>query len=799
MSEKENLLTKMSINEPVKSSSERTFLHLAITGMTCANCSGRIERVLGRKPGIYRANVNLASKRGLFEYNPSQITPEAIITQIEKTGFGAMLDDKAHQAELQVAEAKAANRMRWELIISAILSAPMLLGMLAMMLGSEAGWVHFVHLPWVQLLLTTPIQLGIGARFYRAAWASLRAKAPSMDLLVAMGTTAAYLYSFYNGFLGGDPTHLYFESSAVIITLILLGKYFEERAKNRTGAAIRSLMSLQAETALRIDRSQAGQTGQMGQQYIEVPVDAVVEGDDLLVHPGKSIPVDGVVLSGHSTVDESMLTGESLPVDKEENDLLYSGTLNQSGALVMRALKRAEESTLSKIIMLVNEAQGSKAPIQQLADRVSAIFVPAVILIAFITLLATRLIVGEWSDAIMHSVAVLVIACPCALGLATPTAIMVGTGVGARQGILIKNGEALERVAKSSTIVLDKTGTITAGAPEVKHFAVHSQLIVSEAQRSEILRYLVALESHSEHPLAKAIVTYGELQASDSPVSSVSESSSLQVEDFQALVGAGLTGMIAGAAYFVGSPRLMAERHIDLTPFASLIDRHESRGETVVLMSREQDLIALVAIADPVKESSADAIAALKARGIKVLMLTGDNQRTAEKIGEEVGLSGDEIRAELKPEDKAKIVADLQKAGEYVAMVGDGMNDAPALALADTGIAMGTGTDIAMESSDVTIMNGDLASLPKMIWLSEMTMRKIRQNLFWAFIYNVIGIPFAALGFLSPILAGGAMAFSSVSVLLNSLSLNRLKFNRLHLTQRDSHLKQCNQGKRLKR
>lgn len=777
MSEKENLLNKMTTKEAtkeaVKEGSERTFLHLAITGMTCANCSGRIERVLGRKQGIYRANVNLASKRGLFEYNPAQITPEEIIAQIEKTGFGAMLDDKAHQAELQVAEAKAANRMRWELIISAILSAPMLLGMMAMMLGSEASWVHFVHLPWVQLLLTTPIQFGIGARFYRAAWASLRAKAPSMDLLVAMGTTAAYLYSLYNGFLGGDPTHLYFESSAVIITLILLGKYFEERAKNRTGAAIRSLMSLQAETALRIDNSQSQQ------HYVEVPIDAVVENDYLLVHPGKSIPVDGVVLSGHSTVDESMLTGESLPVDKGENDLLYSGTLNQSGALVMKALKRADESTLSKIITLVNEAQGSKAPIQQLADRVSAIFVPAVILIAFITLLVTRLVLGEWSDAIMHSVAVLVIACPCALGLATPTAIMVGTGVGARQGILIKNGEALERVAKSSTIVLDKTGTITAGAPEVKHFAVNSQLIVSEAQRSEILRYLVALESHSEHPLAKAIVAFGAGQEQELSLSSSSKSASFQVEDFQALVGAGLMGIIAEERYFVGSPRLMVERHIDLTPFASLIDRHESRGETVVLMSREQDLVALVAIADPVKESSAGAIAALKARGIKVLMLTGDNQRTAEKIGEEVGLCPDEIRAELKPEDKAKIVADLQTAGESVAMVGDGMNDAPALALADTGIAMGTGTDIAMESSDVTIMNGDLASLPKVIKLSEMTMRKIRQNLFWAFIYNVIGIPFAALGFLSPILAGGAMAFSSVSVLLNSLSLNRLNLDRM--------------------
>lgn len=766
--------------------SEHAFLRLAITGMTCANCSGRIERVLGRKAGIYRANVNLASKRGLFEYDPTQITPEAIIAHIEKTGFGAILDDKAHQAVLQSAEAKATEKMRWELIISAILSAPMLFGMIAMMLGSEASWVHFVHLPWVQLLLTTPIQLGIGARFYRAGWASLRAKAPSMDLLVAMGTTSAYLYSFYNGFLGGDPTHLYFESSAVIITLILLGKYFEERAKNRTGEAIRSLMSLQAQTALRIDPSQTGQ------HYIEVPIDAVVEGDHLLVHPGKSIPVDGVVISGHSTVDESMLTGESLPVDKGEEDLLYSGTLNQSGALVMKALKREEESTLSKIIALVNEAQGSKAPIQQLADRVSAIFVPAVILIALVTLLISRIVLGEWGDAIMHSVAVLVIACPCALGLATPTAIMVGTGVGARQGILIKNGEALERVAKCRTIVLDKTGTITAGTPEVKHFALNPDVFdpnlgASTDAGEKILKILVALESHSEHPLAKAIVSYGdqevtrqqEAEQSAALSAAGSNSDSLPiVENFQALVGAGLTGIIEGDTYFVGSPRLMAARNIDLTPLAPLIEQHESQGETVVLMSREDQLMALVAIADPIKESSAGAIAHLKARGIKVLMLTGDNQRTAEKIACEVGLNRDEIRAELKPEDKAAIISELQQSGERVAMVGDGMNDAPALALADIGIAMGTGTDIAMESSDVTIMNGDLSSLPKMITLSEGTMRKIRQNLFWAFIYNVIGIPFAALGFLSPILAGGAMAFSSVSVLLNSLSLNRLNLDR---------------------
>ncbi len=743
-----------------RTSSERQFARLAITGMTCANCSGRIERVLGKKPGIYRANVNLASKKGIFEYNPQETDEAAIIAQIEKTGFGAIIDDEAHQSELQAREEQATRKMRIQLIISALLSAPMLLGMIAMMLGFHGGWVEFVHKPWVQLLLTTPIQFGIGYRFYKAGWASLKAKAPSMDVLVALGTTAAYLLSIYNGFLGGDPTHLYFESSAVIITLILLGKYFEERAKNRTGDAIRSLMSLQAKTALRIDKQHGN-----AQAYREIPIDAVVPGDHLLIHPGNSIPVDGVVISGNSTLDESMLTGESLPVDKAENDLLYSGTINQAGSLVMEATKREEESTLSKIIHLVNDAQGSKAPIQKVADRVSAIFVPSVIIIALLTLIITWWLSGHWGSAIMHSVAVLVIACPCALGLATPTAIMVGTGVGARQGILIKNGESLERAAKINAVVLDKTGTITAGMPTVQHFFTNE--VDFAGKEAQLLSYVVALESHSEHPLGKAAVQYGKEQA----VPSVS------VDNFQALVGAGLEGMIAGQHYFIGSPRLMVEQGIKTDYFDALIEKHELMGETVVLMGCKGVTAAMMTIADPVKESSQAAIQALKARGIAVLMLTGDNQRTARKIGEEVGLTANEIIAELKPEDKASVIQKLQAEGKIVAMVGDGMNDAPALALADAGIAMGTGTDIAMESSDVTIMNGDLLSLPRMITLSEKTMRKIRQNLFWAFIYNIIGIPFAALGFLSPILAGGAMAFSSVSVLLNSLSLNQTKLD----------------------
>lgn len=760
-------MTNQTLHDKNISPPARDFARLAITGMTCANCSGRIERVLGKKAGVYRANVNLASKKGTFEYDPSVITEAEIIEAVEKTGYGAIVDDEDHRAELMAREARAAKRMRLALIISAVLSTPMLVAMLAMLVGIHTPWVQFLHNPWVQLILTTPVQFGVGLRFYKAAWASLRAKAPSMDVLVALGTTAAFFYSIYNGFLGGDPTHLYFETSAIIITLILLGKYMEETAKSKTGAAIRGLMELQAKTALRVDEV-TNADGSVTESYTEIPIDAVVVGDKLLVHPGKTIPVDGDVVSGHSTIDESMLTGESLPVDKGAGDELFSGTINQSGALIMQATKLDSDSTLARIIEMVNDAQGSKAPIQKIADQVSAIFVPAVIVIAIATLFITHGVTGDWGKGIMYSVAVLVIACPCALGLATPTAIMVGTGLGARNGILIKNGESLERAAKINTIVLDKTGTITEGKPKVMHFEARQIGADNALDESTLLAILVGLEAHSEHPLAKAIVDYG-TEHSLAPA---------KIENFQALIGAGLQGEVSGKRYYVGSPRLMADMKIDYTPFADIVPERESMGETVVLLSDETHALAVVTMADPVKESSKQAIANLKEIGINVIMLTGDNARTAAKIGADVGLTPDEIVAELKPEDKASVVKDLQAKGRIVAMVGDGMNDAPALAQADAGIAMGTGTDIAMESADVTIMNGDLINLSKMILLSELTMRKIKQNLFWAFIYNTVGIPFAAFGLLSPIIAGGAMAFSSVSVLINSLSLNRAKLQK---------------------
>lgn len=740
-------------------------IRLAITGMTCSNCSARIERVIGRMEGVASIHVNYANERAQLHYDPKKVTLKEILSRIERTGFGAIIDDKEHAEELALQQKRAHQRLIFTLIISGILSLPMLLAMVGQMLGMTGEWITFFHTPWVQLLLATPVQFWAGWRFYQGAYSSLRAGAPNMDLLVALGTSAAYLFSLYNGFLGGDPTHLYFESSAVIITLILLGNYFEERAKNQTGAAIRALMALEAKSALKI----VGPS-----QVEELPLDQIAIGDELLIHPGSTIPVDGVVLKGASNIDESMLTGEPIPVSKKEGDHLYSGTVNQSGVLIMEAERSDQNSTLAQIIRLVNEAQGSRAPIQKLADRISAIFVPTVLFIAVVTLLLAGLITDDWNRALMQSVSVLVIACPCALGLATPTAIMVGTGLGARYGLLVKNGAALEATAKVDTIIFDKTGTLTEGAPVVTDFIPLAGIKQHDPeQRSgyhenqqQLLATLVALERQSEHPLAKAILQYGAKRLPEDQLP-------LEVDDFKAVVGSGIEGVIAGRHYFVGSPRALSERGYTLLPLLSTIEPLESEGKTVMLLADETMLLAIVAVADEVKEDSAAAVAQLGALGYQLYMLTGDNRRTAVAIGEKVGLDQSAIVAEVLPDEKARFVASLQSEGSVVAMVGDGMNDAPALAQADLGIALGTGTDIAMESGDITLMNGSLLSLPQVITLSQLTVSKIKQNLFWAFIYNIIGIPIAAFGFLNPMVAGGAMAFSSVSVVLNSLSLGR--------------------------
>ncbi|MGJ0705979.1 heavy metal translocating P-type ATPase [Enterococcus avium] len=714
----------------------------AITGMTCANCSARVEKELKATEGVLEANVNLATEKATVQFD-GNLTAENLIQRVEAIGYGAILFDEAHKQKIQEEKAAYLGKMKRDLILSAVLTAPLMIAMIAMLLGSHAGWVHFLHLPLVQLILVTPVQFGVGQRFYRGAYHALKTKAPNMDVLVAMGTSAAFALSVYNGFFNPHNSDLYFESSGMIITLILLGKYLEQKAKTKTSDAIKQLMSLQAKTAMII----------VAGEEKEVPIEDVQVGDILRVRPGEQIPVDGKILKGQTTIDESMLTGESLPVDKQVDDQVFGGTVNTTGSIQFSATQVGSMTVLSRIIRMVEDAQGEKAPIQQIADKISSIFVPTVLGLALLTLLATGLVTGDWQQAIVHSVSVLVIACPCALGLATPTAIMVGTGLGAKSGILIKGGGALEKIAHLTTIVLDKTGTITEGKPVVADF---------EAVDPQALAYLTSLEQHSEHPLAKAIYHYGKDQVEIMPV-----------DNFESLTGQGVTGIINGQSYFVGSKRGLKERNISFPEDRVLA--LEEEGKTVMFLTDSTKMLAMISVTDQVKASSKAAIAALHQSGIKVKMLTGDNPQTAQYIGEQVGLQASDIVAEVLPEDKAQVVKELQSNGQSVGMVGDGINDAPALALADIGIAMGSGTDIAMETADITLMNSDLLSVEKSIHLSKLTLRKIKQNLFWAFLYNVIGIPFAALGFLNPIIAGGAMAFSSVSVLLNSLSLNQKK------------------------
>lgn len=721
---------------------EATVETFAITGMTCANCSARVEKELKATDGVLEANVNLATEKATVQFDES-LTADNLIQRVEAIGYGAILFDEEHKQKIEQEKAAYLKRMKRDLILSAILTAPLMIAMIAMLLGSHAGWVHFLHIPLVQLILVTPVQFGVGLRFYRGAYHALKTKAPNMDVLVAMGTSAAFALSVYNGFFNPHNSDLYFESSGMIITLILLGKYLEQKAKTKTSDAIKQLMSLQAKTATVIF---AGEEKQ-------VPIEDVQVGDLLRVRPGEQIPVDGKIFSGQTTIDESMLTGESLPVDKNVEDQVFGGTVNTTGSIQFNATQVGSMTVLSRIIRMVEDAQGEKAPIQQIADKISKIFVPTVLGIALITLIATGLLTGDWQQAIVHSVSVLVIACPCALGLATPTAIMVGTGLGAKSGILIKGGGALEKIAHLTTVVLDKTGTITEGKPVVADF---------EAFDPQALAYLTSLEQHSEHPLAKAIYQYVKDQTDILPV-----------ENFESLTGQGVTGMIEGKQYFVGSKRGLKERKISFAEERVLV--LEAEGKTVMFLTDQVNVLALISVTDQVKQSSKAAIEALHQLGLKVKMLTGDNPQTARYIGAQVGLQASDIVAEVLPEDKAQVVKELQANGESVGMVGDGINDAPALALADIGIAMGSGTDIAMETADITLMNSDLLSVEKSIRLSKLTLRKIKQNLFWAFLYNVIGIPFAAFGFLNPIIAGGAMAFSSVSVLLNSLSLNQKK------------------------
>ncbi|MFN3727444.1 MAG: heavy metal translocating P-type ATPase [Allosphingosinicella sp.] len=726
-------------------------VELNVAGMTCASCVGRVEKALLKVPGVVKASVNLASETATVE--TVSAAREALLNAVEKAGYSASLREASTAAgaadnEEARRSAVAARELR-HVIIAALLSLPLVLPMLLAPLG-----VAFTVPGWIQLLLATPVQFWLGARFYRAGWKAVRAGAGNMDLLVALGTSAAYGLSLYQllfpSMTHGMSGHFYFETSAVVITLILLGKWLEGRAKRQTGAAIRALM------ALRPDRARI--VGSDGSER-EVAVDQVRVGDFVRVRPGERIPVDGLLREGASSVDESMLTGESMPVAKTLGDKVTGGSINGEGLIHIETSAVGAETTLARIVRLVESAQGAKAPIQRLVDRVSAVFVPVVLVVALLTFVGWLAVGGGVDVAILNAVAVMVIACPCALGLATPTAIMAGTGVAARAGVLIKDAEALETAHRVDTVAFDKTGTLTEGKPKLV-----ASVPADGVAEDDLLALATALQSGSEHPLARAVM-------------SAAEERSIRAHptgDVRALPGRGVAATVEGRPLLLGSTRLMEENGIALGALQRRARDLEQDGRSVswvAELGQEKRLLGLLAFGDEPKAAAKAAVEALHARGIRTVMLTGDNAGSAAAVASRLGI--DEAIANVLPEDKADAVSRLKQQGGTVAMVGDGVNDAPALAAADVGIAMSTGTDVAMHTAGVTLMRGDPRLVADAVEISRRTYSKIRQGLFWAFIYNVVGIPLAALGYLSPVLAGAAMALSSVSVVGNALTLRR--------------------------
>ncbi|ANQ65208.1 heavy metal translocating P-type ATPase [Staphylococcus equorum] len=718
---------------------------LDVIGMTCAACSNRIEKVLNRDAGVEHANVNLTTENATIAYNPEMTSTDDLIKKIQKIGYDAKPKQAASEKSSQ--KEQELKHKRTKLIISAILAAPLLLTMFVHLFGMQIP--HIFMNPWFQFALATPVQFIIGWQFYVGAYKNLRNGSANMDVLVALGTSAAYFYSLYEMIkwlsLTNYTPHLYFETSAVLITLILFGKYLETRAKTQTTNALSELLNLQAKEA-RVLRNQ---------EELMIPLNEVIQGDHLIIKPGEKIPVDGKVIKGTTSIDESMLTGESIPIEKVQNDNVIGSTMNKNGSITVEATKVGKDTALASIIKVVEEAQGSKAPIQRLADIISGYFVPIVVGIALLTFIVwiTLVQTGQFEPALVAAIAVLVIACPCALGLATPTSIMVGTGKAAENGILFKGGEHIERTHQVNTVVLDKTGTITNGKPVVTDFDGDDK----------VLQLLASAEKGSEHPLAESIVSYA--KKNHIPF--------LEVAHFEAIPGHGIKATIDGKSLCVGNRKSMIEENIAINSAETQLSCFEQDGKTAMMIAIDSELKGTIAVADTVKASTSEAIQQLHDLDIEVVMLTGDNERTAQAIAKQVGI--DTVIAEVLPEEKASKIVELQDQGKTVAMVGDGVNDAPALVQADIGIAIGSGTEVAIEAADVTILGGDLLLIPKAMKASKSTIRNIRQNLFWAFGYNVAGIPIAALGLLAPWVAGAAMALSSVSVVTNALRLKRMK------------------------
>ncbi len=740
-------------------------LVLPITGMTCANCVATVERALRKTDGVTEVSVNYATERATVHIDSPTLGVDELAAAVERVGYGVV---QAEEADLEDAEAEARRtelvkqtRLFWSGVAFA---GPLFALSMARDFSLLGAWAHASWVNWLMFALAAPVQFYVGWDYYVGSWKSLRNGSANMDVLVALGSSVAFAYSVVVAFalsVGsvGLGEHVYFETAALIITLIKLGKLLEVRAKGETGEAIRELMSLRPDTARVVQ----------GDQELEIPLDQVDVGDVVVVRPGERIPVDGVLLDGRSSVDESMLTGESMPVDKEPGAEVIGATMNRSGSFRFRATKVGSQTALAQVIRLVREAQGSKAPIQRLADRVASIFVPVVIVLAVATFLVWWLLVGAGAaDAMIRLVAVLVIACPCALGLATPTAVMVGTGRGARLGILFCSSEALERAKQVRVVVLDKTGTITRGEPVVRG------LTAIDGDEATLLRVAASAELRSEHPLAEAVLD--EARRRELTIS--------EPEQFEARAGRGVTATVDGLGILVGTRAFLEEQGVETSSLADAAAHVESDAQTPLWVATERSVLGLIAVADALKEGSREAVRELQDAGLRVVMLTGDREATARAIAEEVGIT--DVRAELLPEHKVAAIRELQE-DFVVAMVGDGINDAPALAQADVGIAIGTGTDVAMETANVTLMRGDLRSVPVAFALSRATMRTIKQNLFWAFFYNVVLIPVAAgalyslaflpmmLRALHPILAAFAMAFSSVSVVGNSLRLRRAR------------------------